>query len=238
MKRILIFFVFVTTLLSVNAQNIQLHYDFGEGRKLFTSTVEMFRPDSWGSTFFFIDMDYSSDARDVDNGVSLAYWEIARSFKWNENQKFQPRVEYNGGVLKLDGEGTPFIPIENCYLAGVERTFASADFSKILTLQANYKNIKNKEDASFQLTAVWTIQMLEGKLTFTGFADFWKEEMAVWYDAQGNQKENTDFRFLSEPQLWFNASKNLSLGTEIELSNNFVADEFKVMPTLGVKYTF
>jgi hypothetical protein len=228
MKRILIFFVFVTTLLSVNAQNIQLHYDFGEGRKLFTSTVEMFRPDSWGSTFFFIDMDYSSDARDVDNGVSLAYWEIARSFKWNENQKFQPRVEYNGGVLKLDGEGTPFIPIENCYLAGVERTFASADFSKILTLQANYKHIKNKEDASFQITAVWTIQMLEGKLTFTGFADFWKEEM-FW---------GTDYRFLSEPQLWFNATKNLSLGTEIELSNNFVTDAFKVMPTLGVKYTF
>jgi hypothetical protein len=228
MKRILISVVFVTTLLSVNAQNIQLHYDFGEGRKLFTSTVEMFRPDSWGSTFFFIDMDYSSDARDVDNGVSLAYWEIARSFKWNENQKFQPRVEYNGGVLKLDGEGTPFIPIENCYLAGVERTFASADFSKILTLQANFKHIKNKEDASFQLTAVWTIQMLEGKLTFTGFADFWKEEM-FW---------GTDYRFLSEPQLWFNATQNLSLGTEIELSNNFVTDAFKVMPTLGVKYTF
>jgi hypothetical protein len=228
MKRILISVVFVTTLLSVNAQNIQLHYDFGEGRKLFTSTVEMFRPDSWGSTFFFIDMDYSSDARDVDNGVSLAYWEIARSFKWNENQKFQPRVEYNGGVLKLDGEGTPFIPIENCYLAGVERTFASADFSKIFTLQANFKHIKNKEDASFQLTAVWTIQMLEGKLTFTGFADFWKEEM-FW---------GTDYRFLSEPQLWFNATQNLSLGTEIELSNNFVTDAFKVMPTLGVKYTF
>jgi hypothetical protein len=228
MKRILISVVFVTTLLSVNAQNIQLHYDFGEGRKLFTSTVEMFRPDSWGSTFFFIDMDYSSDARDVDNGVLLAYWEIARAFKWNENQKFQPRVEYNGGVLKLDGEGTPFIPIENCYLAGIERTFASADFSKILTLQANYKHIKNKEDASFQLTAVWTIQMLEGKLTFTGFADFWKEEM-FW---------GTDYRFLSEPQLWFNATKNLSLGTEIELSNNFVTDAFKVMPTLGVKYTF
>ncbi|MEE4285197.1 MAG: DUF5020 family protein, partial [Mariniphaga sp.] len=206
---------------------VQLHYDLGEGRNFFTTTVEMFRPDSWGSTFFFIDMDYSSDTRGIDNGVSLAYWEIARAFKWNENQKFQPRVEFNSGVFKLDGEGS-WIPIENVLLAGVERTFASADFSKILTLQANYKRIKDKEDASFQLTAVWTIQMLEGKLTFTGFADFWKEEM-FW---------GTDYRFLSEPQLWFNATKNLSLGTEIELSNNFVADEFKVMPTLGVKYTF
>jgi hypothetical protein len=227
MKRVLLSLVFATALFTAKSQNVQLHYDLGEGRNFFTSTVEMFRPDSWGSTFFFIDMDYSSDTRGIDNGVSLAYWEIARAFKWNENQKFQPRVEFNSGVFKLDGEGS-WIPIENVLLAGVERTFASADFSKILTLQANYKRIKDKEDASFQLTAVWTIQMLEGKLTFTGFADFWKEEM-FW---------GTDYRFLSEPQLWFNATKNLSLGTEIELSNNFVADEFKVMPTLGVKYTF
>jgi hypothetical protein len=227
MKRVLLSLVFVTALFTAKSQNVQLHYDLGEGRNFFTSTVEMFRPDSWGSTFFFIDMDYSSDTRNVTNGVSLAYWEIARAFKWNENQKFQPRVEFNSGVFKLDGDG-PWIPIENCLLAGVERTFASADFSKILTLQANYKRIKDKEDASFQLTAVWTIQMLEGKLTFTGFADFWKEEM-FW---------GTDYRFLSEPQLWYNATKNLAFGTEIELSNNFVADEFKIMPTLGVKYTF
>ena len=157
MKRILLVFAFTAAVIATQAQNIQLHYDLGEGRNYFTSTVEMFKPDKWGSTFFFIDMDYSSDARNVDNGVSLAYWEIARAFKWNENQKFQPRVEYNGGVFKLDGEDTPFVPIENCWLAGVERTWASADFSKILTLQGNYKYIKNKEDASFQLTAVWTV---------------------------------------------------------------------------------
>ena len=212
---------------AVKAQNIQAHYDFGKDRKLITTTVEMFKPDKFGSTFFFIDMDYSSDARNVDNGLSLAYWEIARAFKWNESQKFMPRAEYNGGVLKLDGVGTPFIPIENAFLAGIERTWASADFSKILTLQANYKYIQDKEDAAFQLTAVWTVQMLQNKLTFTGFADFWKEEM-FW---------GTDYRFLSEPQLWYNFAKDFSLGTEIELSNNFVGDEFAVKPTVAIKWT-
>jgi hypothetical protein len=228
MKHILLTVAFVGMMMAVNAQNVQLHYDMGKDRGYFTSTVEMFKPDKYGSTFFFVDMDYTSDARNVSNGVSLAYWEIARAFKWSENQKFQPRVEYNGGVLKLDGDATPFIPIENCWLAGLERTFASADFSKILTLQANYKYIKDKEDASFQLTAVWTIQMLDNKLTFTGFADFWKEEM-FW---------GTDFRFLSEPQLWYNFCPNFSAGTEIELSNNFIGDKFFVSPTLAVKYTF
>ena len=232
MKRILFVFAFAAILNSVQAQNIQAHYDFGKDRSFLTTTVEMFKPDKFGSTFFFIDMDYSSDARNVDNGISLAYWELARAFKWNENQKFMPRLEYNGGVLKLDG-AAPFIPIENCWLAGIERTWASADFSKILTLQANYKNIKGKLDGgeknqnAFQLTAVWTIQMIDGKLTFTGFADFWKEEM-FW---------GTDYRFLSEPQLWYNVCSNFAIGGEVELSNNFITDEFKVMPTLGVKWT-
>lgn len=228
MKRVLLLFTLFLVAVVANAQNIQLHYDFGDGRKYFTSTVEMFKPDKFGSTFFFIDMDYSSDERNVSNGISLAYWEIARSFKWNENQKFQPRVEYNGGVFKLDGEDTPFVPIENCWLAGIERTFASTDFSKILTLQANYKYIEDKEDVSFQLTAVWTILMLEGKLTFAGFADFWKEEM-FW---------GTDFRFLTEPQLWYNFNSHFSIGSEVEISNNFVKDGTFISPTIAVKYTF
>jgi len=237
MKKVLLLLAIVTYGYASRAQNIQLHYDFGENRKLFTSTVEMFKPDNYGSTFFFIDMDYSSDARNVSNGLSLAYWEIARAFKWNENQKFMPRAEYNGGVFKLDGKDTPFIPIENAYLAGIERTWASADFSKILTLQANYKYIQDKENASFQLTAVWTVQMLKGKLSFLGFADFWKEEMDVWFDAQGNKLDKTDFRFLTEPQIWYNFAKNFAIGSEIELSNNFVGPEFAVKPTIALKWT-
>jgi hypothetical protein len=188
----------------------------------------MFRPDKYGSTFFFVDMDYSSDARNVNNGVSLAYWEIARAFKWKESQFLMPRVEFNGGVLKLNGNDTPYIPIENCWLAGVEHTWASKDFSKIFTLQANYKRIKDKEDASFQLTGVWTVKMLKGKLVFNGFADFWKEEM-FW---------GTDYRFLTEPQLWYNFCPNFAAGSEIEISNNFVKNGTQVNPTLAVKYTF
>lgn len=228
MKRLLFVLLAVAFSGVVSAQNIQLHYDFGKDRKLFTSTVEMFHPDKYGATFFFIDMDYSSDVRNINNGVSLAYWEISRSFKWKETQAIMPRVEYNGGVFKLDGETTPYIPIENAVLVGVEHTWASADFSKIFTLQANYKHIQDKEDASFQLTAVWTIKMLKGKLVFDGFADFWKEEM-FW---------GTNYRFLTEPQIWYNFCPNFAIGSEIEISNNFVKNGSRVNPTLAVKYTF
>ena len=40
----------------VQAQNLQLFYDAGRGCA--TTTVEMFRPDAGGSTFFFIDFPF------------------------------------------------------------------------------------------------------------------------------------------------------------------------------------
>ena len=93
MKRLLPFLIVLFVVASLQAQNLQVHYDFGKTRKLVTSTVEMFKPDKWGSTFFFIDMNY-----DVNNGktMSLAYWEIARGIKLGKSP-FAAHVEYNGG---------------------------------------------------------------------------------------------------------------------------------------------
>ena len=46
---------------SVQAQNVQLHYDLGhnlsddlKNRPSVTTTVEMFKPDRWGSTSFLL----------------------------------------------------------------------------------------------------------------------------------------------------------------------------------------
>ena len=235
MKRILFSLVAVMAFSAfVKAQNLQVHYDFGDERKMITTTLEMFKPDKYGSTFFFVDMDYSNDTRGVDNGVSLAYWEIARSFKWKETQKLEPRVEYNGGNV------TGF-PIKNAWLAGGQYTFNNADFSRILTLQANLKHIKDgKVDGdmtSFQLTAVWAVQLMEGKLSLLGFADFWRED--VWVNDGSETGAIKDYVFLTEPQIWYNTCKNFSFGGEIEISNNFgTNDGFMVNPTLAVKWTF
>lgn len=97
----------------VNAQNIQLHYDFGNniydelgGRAKLTTTVEMFKPDKWGSTFFFVDMDYAK------NEVASAYWEIARELKfWKAPVSIH--VEYDGGINY----------IKDSYLGGVTYTY-------------------------------------------------------------------------------------------------------------------
>ena len=48
---------------------------------------------------------------------------------------------------------------------------------------------------------------------------------------------------LSEPQLWFNANDHLSIGTEVEFSNNFIYNtyddqSFFVNPTIALKWNF
>lgn len=199
----------------VSAQNLQVHYDMGEDRGYVTTTIEMFKPDQWGSTFFFVDMDHDTDA---GNSVSFSYMEIARALKFWDSP-WAAQIEYNGGTF-----------VNNAWLAGAQYTWNSADFSKIFTLQGLYKYIDDGlNEASFQLTGVWTIQMFQGAVTFSGFADYWKEEKTSL---------GTDFVFLSEPQLWYNFGEHFSAGGEVELANNFIFEGFRVSPTLAVKWTF
>lgn len=214
------------TIASVNAQNLQMHYDMGKDRGYVTTTLEMFKPDQWGSTFFFVDFDYN--VGDV-KGVSLGYMEISRALKFWDSP-FALQVEYNGGF----GQYAPGLAyqINDAWLSGAQYTWNNADYSRIFTLQGLYKYIRGKHDASFQITGVWTMQFFERKLTFMGFADFWREENVF-------ANKTTDFVFLSEPQLWYNVNQHLSLGGEVEIASNFAGVEgFKVCPTVAVKWTF
>ena len=83
MKKLFLSIIICMITAIVGAQNVQLHYDFGSSiydsqstRAKVTTTVEMFKPDRWGSTFFFVDMDYTN------KGVTGAYWEIARELNF------------------------------------------------------------------------------------------------------------------------------------------------------------
>lgn len=228
MKKIFLLSLLLTPML-MKAQNVQLHYDMGKDRGYFTSTVEMFKPDKLGNTFFFVDMDYN--VGDV-KGVSLAYFEIARVLTLGKSP-FGLHAEFNGGFGQF--AASPFngaYTINNAWLGGLDYSWNSADFSRGFSLKVLYKNIREKHDASFQLTGVWYANFLKNKITFSGFADFWREDNIFG-------EKTTEYVFLTEPQLWYNATKNLSLGTEVEFSNNFGGLEgFNVMPTVAAKWTF
>ena len=209
----------------VGAQNLQLHYDMGKDRGYVTTTLEMFKPDKWGSSFFFVDFDYN--VGDVE-GVSLSYMEISRALKFWDSP-WAAQVEYNGGFGQF-APGSAY-QINDAWLAGAQYTWNTADYSKIFTLQGLYKYINDGvNDVSFQITGVWTMHFLNRAVTFTGFADFWKEEKAFL---------GTDFVFIAEPQLWYNFTEHFSAGGEVEIANNFASHKgFKVCPTLAVKWNF
>ena len=216
---------------AAKAQNLQLFYDPGRGCA--TSTVEMFRPDSFGSTFFFIDMDYTPK-------VTGAYWEISRELCFWQDTKLawlSAHLEYNGGLNTAAG------PFNNSWLAGLTYSGHSKDFSKTWSLSAMYKAIPGTiglngatQPHNFQITGVWGINFANGWCSFSGFADFWKEAR-IW--------QGTEFIFITEPQLWVNLNNfekmkdvNLSLGAEIEFSVNFFHKGFKALPAIGAKWTF
>lgn len=222
-------FLFLGSISVLFAQNIQLHYDFGRSlysddlsnRPRLTSTVEKFHPDSWGSTFFFVDMDYTSE------GVVSAYWEIARELQFWKGP-FSAHIEYNGGVAK----GFSF---NNAYLVGPTYTYNNSTFTKGFTFTPMYKYIqKHSSPNNFQLTGTWYMHFNDHLFTFSGFADWWRE------------KNNFGTMiFLTEPQFWVNLNKlkgvnekfNLSVGSEVKISTNFVGDDLFVIPTLALKWT-
>lgn len=216
--------------------NLQVFYDFGENRKMVTTTLEMFKSDDWGSTFFFVDYDYADkDTRDLNvYGARGSYFEIARGLNfWQDSNlgALSAHVEFNSGV----GFGS------RNWLFGAEYFLHSSDFANTLTLELLYKTFKDgiDSDLPIQMTAVWGMNNIFGVegLNFSGFADLWWEEQVFG-------AESTCTIFISEPQLWYNVGKhfgceNLNLGAEVELSSNFAGyDGFKARPCLGLKWNF
>jgi len=235
MKKTLISVAFATIAFAqvANAQtNLQLFYDFGGDRKCITTTLEMFKGDNWGNTFFFVDYNYhlNSNNGSVDS-PSETYFEIARCLNFWQNsalKNLSVQVEYNGGFGEWVAPGaTGFYGVNHAGLVGLDYFIHSKNFNNCLNLKVLYKKFKNLDQkAPVQFTAVWGLQDLFGLkgLRFSGFADVWWEGKCV---------------FLSEPQLWYGFGEHFNIGGEIELSSNFAgAEGFKCRPCLGFKWNF
>lgn len=239
MKKILLSALLWMATIPMFAQlNVQLHYDFADalyGKELsnrphWTATIENFKADKWGSTYFFVDLDFGG------NTMKSAYAEISREFKLGTSP-FAAHIEYNGG---LSGGGS----YNDAYLAGAAWNWANQDFSKTFSFQVLYKYLARQvvgSKHSWQLTTVWGIHFAKGLCTFSGYADVWHDN-----SVKGN------LVLSSEPQFWFNLNALesvpddflLSLGTEVELTKSLVwptdglNDRFYAIPTLAAKWTF
>ena len=240
----LLFIILLVACQFATAQNIQFHYDLRNSlnknipttRNYLTTTIEMFKPDKWGSTFFFIDMDYNQ----AKGNIGTAYWEIARDFKIGKCP-IMPHIEYNGGAGNSQGFG---FSIANAYLLGASYPFScgNANFSTYLA----YKyNAFAKTSNDVQWTGTWGIPLFDNKMTLSGFIDVWTENKDRTGDGNESGKRVI---LLTEPQVWYNVNSKLSLGSEIEISNNFyklnystdnyAANKLYVFPTIAAKWNF
>lgn len=168
--------------------NAQILYDFGSDRKFVTLTLEMFKQDKWGSTYFFVDHDFNYDKMVVgEKNIAQGgtYTEISRALNFWQKTQFKNwslHVEYNGGITKN-------YPINNAWLFGVEYLVHDKNYKNTLTLDALYKTIRQTDqNVPLQFTAVWTCNDIFGVkgLKFDGFADFWWETHAVDYQEDGS----------------------------------------------------
>ena len=226
----------VTAVLTAQAQDVQLHYDFGRniytgeeaGRAKVTVTLEQFKADKWGSWYYFVDVDLSS------HFTESAYTEISREFNLGQQSPFAAHVEYDGG-LSRNGS------FQQSALVGAACNGHNADFSTTYSVQLLYKQYFKSYDnthsyASAQLTGVWSTTFANRRCTFSGFIDLWRGE---------RPNGHGQLVVLTEPQLWYNFNEHFSLGTEWELSSNFVYNvdpgsdrTFFFNPTLAVKWNF
>jgi hypothetical protein len=234
MKKFFFMVLMAVTALNVEAQDVQLHYDLGRnlypdeeaGRQKVTMTLEHFKIDEWGSWFYFVDVDFSRKF------TESAYTEVSREFNFYSGSPYAFHVEYDGGLSKNGS-------FQQAVLAGVAWNGYIPSSSTTYSLQLLYKRYfksYNYTSAyhSMQLTGVWNMPFAGGKCAFSGFIDFWRGEKANGHG---------QLVFLTEPQLWYNATKHLSIGTEWEVSDNFVFNQYNdktffVNPTIAVKWNF
>ncbi|OFY57455.1 MAG: hypothetical protein A2Y87_10365 [Bacteroidetes bacterium RBG_13_46_8] len=227
---------------SLSAQNIQLHYDFGKDRKFFTATLEMFKPDTLGSTFWFVDLDYSSNF-DFDGefrSMSAAYWEISREFyipgikKIKGIEQLAFHIEYN------DGFGAGRDTASNIMTAFTFNSVFLTGFSypirignTVFATMLLCRLPRGLDDPDFQFTTTWFQPVWKNRILLTGFIDVWSQ------DKIGNRDEK-EIVFQSEPQIWFMITPKIAVGGEVEIDKNFPVGpaDWQFIPTLGLRWEF
>ena len=216
----------VMTLSSAFGQYLQLNYDLGEQsdgvkRHYLDTYIEFFKPDTYGSTFWFVDMAYDNPG---NRSLSVAYWEIARYFRMpNWPTKWSLTLQYNDGTMY------PWGSLGQAWLAGVNYPFHIGSFD--LPSDFLYRWMYGSQSPDFQFTVAWYEDLFNSKLTVSGYMDIWSQD-----NATGNAKEIV---VLTRPQFWFNFNSNWGIGGGVELSNNFLpTNHFEKMPQVGIKWTF
>jgi hypothetical protein len=236
MRKIITLFTLMLPL-ALCGQNLQLHYDFGKERKFYTATLEMFKPDSFGTTFWFVDFDFNYPGK--PRSMSAAYWEISHDFyiPWLINKpaftKLGFHVEYNDGfaTFKDSGNYMGVASYNSVFLTGFSYPVKIGPVE--VTTQWLFRAPRGMDVPDFQFTLVWYQLLFRNKILFTGFMDLWSQDKIMYPDSK-------ELVFQTEPQLWYLVRPKLGLGGEAEISRNFPVGPhaWQINPTLAFRWEF
>jgi len=235
MRRFFLLFALFSPL-TMMGQNLQFQYDFGEDRKFYTATLEMFKPDTLGSTFWFVDLDFNFPGN--PRSMSAAYWEISREFyvPWLKTTRFKKlafHLEYNDGFTAYRDSGTAMgaASYNSVFLTGFSHPLKIGTVE--LSTQWLLRIPRGMNRPDFQFTVVWFQPIFQNKILFTGFIDLWSQDKVY-------EPDKKELVFQTEPQLWLMLTSAIALGGELEINKNFPVgpNEWEFFPTLGFRWEF
>lgn len=225
------------------AQDLQFHYDLrhtvdpAENPSNFpTLYFEYFKTRDTGKSFLkpggFL-LKTEADLLGTGNNIGKFFCQVTQSFR-----AWQPKIfwqfGYSGGAGITNPKQYSYY-ITNTFVTGAEIPFRwkGAFFTGIL----DYRYVAYNRPTSDPIyTLYWWEGLFHYKLELAGDVNFWTENRSQG-TAETIGETGKRFFFFGEPQVWFNLSKSLAIGSKIDLYYhiNTIANIFQGYPTIAVK---
>lgn len=242
-KQLLITTLCALAAMTADAQNLQLHYDlrhtvspatnpknfptlYFEFWKIRDSGSHRIKP---GDFLLKTEADLQGSA----GNIGKFFMQVSQSFR-----AWTPRIflqfQYSGGGGITEPKQYSYY-ITNTYQAGAEVPFRWKQ--AFLTAVLDYKYVSYAKPTSDPLlTLYWYRGFFHYKLEFAGDFSVWTENRNHGDETTTGQKGKQGF-FFAEPQIWFNATKTLSIGSKLNCYYhvNTPADTFQAYPTLAAR---
>jgi len=216
--------------------NIQLLYDCGVTP---LTTVEMYKGDAWGDTYFFIDHYYHTNRLNGQINIGMdSYLEFERGLNfWHETilRDLNLHLGYGFSSAGTMGYGHGMACI------GAKYSFHNDSFSRTAGIALMYDHYigYGSADIPLKLTGTWNVENLFSirGLICSGFIDVWVNNTEYVTDQMGIGYDH--FSIHTQPQLWIRITPNLCLGGEAVVAyNHFGTHGFSCHPNVGLKWAF
>ncbi|MGF1635606.1 MAG: DUF5020 family protein [Cyclobacteriaceae bacterium] len=230
LKKLILIGLLMTTCVLANAQtisNMQIHYDMGSykvndreiTRNQMRGKFQMLGFDSLGSYYWGADLIYSPEEDKATSGQLT----IFRGFKFSKKTH-----------LQLVAGHTGIVGLNNFYYAGIHHPLK---FGKVIILpMLLYSYNKSAKGPDVLFTTAFNTRILNDKVTIFGFFNAFTTDK-VLPDGTINGKRTV---MQLSPNIMYNLTKQIAIGTEIEAAYHRYSPEDKVivLPGAMMRWTF